>query len=164
MVGSGFAYLNLITDAYSRKIVGFCLDTTLSAKGTIKALKNAIRDHPTHQGLIHHSDRGVQYCSKEYIAVLSANGIRVSMTERGDPLENAIAERINGILKNELLEEEYSSIRKALNAVAQAISIYNHLRPHSSIGNHTPFNVHSESGKVNYKKLWKNYYRPLEVD
>ena len=103
----GFAYLSLITDAYSRKIVGFYLCRDLSAQGSLKALKMALTNNPDRIGLIHHSDRGVQYCCNEYVKMLSAkNKIKISMTENGDPLENAIAERVNGILKQEWLEVE----------------------------------------------------------
>lgn len=105
VVGNSFAYLSLITDAFSRKIVGFCLHKTLSAQGTIIALKQALKNNPNTKGLIHHSDRGVQYCCYEYVEILQKNHIKISMTEKGDPLENPIAERVNGILKTELLED-----------------------------------------------------------
>ncbi|MCS6824681.1 MAG: IS3 family transposase, partial [Cytophagaceae bacterium] len=159
VIGDGFGYLSLITDAFSRKIVGFCLHKTLSAQGPLSALKQALKNTPNTKGLIHHSDRGVQYCCGEYVEILENNRIKISMTEHGDPLENAIAERVNGILKTELLEEHYHSFAQAQEAVAVAISTYNHLRPHSSIGNLTPFEAHSlNSGKAP-KRLWKNYYQ-----
>ena len=167
VVGNGFGYLSLITDAFSRKIVGFCLHKTLSAQGTIEALKQALKNLPDRQagnpnskGLIHHSDRGVQYCCYEYVEILQKNHIKISMTEKGDPLENAIAERVNGILKTELLEEAYSSFEQAKEGIAVAISTYNHLRPHNSIGNLTPFEAHSLNRGVLPKRLWKNYYQP----
>src|SRR5207253_6265873 len=94
---NGFAYLSLITDAYSRKIVGYCLLDTLAAAGPLMALKMALLNNPEISDLIHHSDRGVQYCCDEYIHLLKKYGIKISMTESGDPLENALAERVNGI-------------------------------------------------------------------
>lgn len=160
VIGNGFGYLSLITDAFSGKIVGFCLHKTLSAQGTIQALKQALKNNPNSKGLIHHSDRGVQYCCHEYVEILQKNHIKISMTEKGDPLENPIAERVNGILKTELLEENYHSFEQAKEDVAVAISTYNHLRPHNSIGDLTPFEVHSLNGDIKPKRLWKNYYKP----
>jgi transposase InsO family protein len=151
-----FAYLSLITDAYSRKIVGFCLAETLSADGCIQALKMAIANAKG-DILIHHSDRGTQYCCMDYIALLNKNNINISMARSGDPLENALAERVNGILKDELLEEQYPDFNWAQQAVALAISIYNHQRPHSSIDMLTPVEAHLRNGEL--KKHWKNYYR-----
>ena len=158
-----YAYLSLITDAYSRKIVGFHLSRNLSAKGPIKALEMALLDNPDRSMLIHHSDRGVQYCCDAYVKLLVDNGIKISMTENGDPLENAIAERVNGILKGELLEEVFEDFEKAEKAVAIACSTYNHLRPHGSIDNLKPADAHKLSGEL--KKRWKNYYKfkPKEV-
>lgn len=155
-LANGFAYLSLITDAYSHKIVGFYLSKDLSVKGPLAALKMAIKDNPTITNLIHHSDRGVQYCSDEYTKLLLKNNIKISMTENGDPLENAIAERINGILKQELLEEVFPCFEAAQKAVAIACSTYNYLRPHGSIDNLKPFNAHMQNGIL--KKRWKNYY------
>jgi transposase InsO family protein len=151
-----FAYLNLITDAYSRKIVGFCLAETLSADGCIQALKMAI-DNANGDILIHHSDRGTQYCCMDYVALLNKHTVNISMARSGDPLENALAERVNGILKDELLEEEYPDFTTAQQAVALAISIYNHQRPHSSIDMLTPVEAYLRNGEL--KKHWKNYYR-----
>ncbi len=155
-----FAYLNLITDAYSRKIIGFYLCKDLSAKGTIQALKMAFQSIGKRQkessGLIHHSDRGLQYCSNDYVKLLNDNFIDISMTQTGDPLDNALAERVNGILKDELLEEVYLYFQQAQSAVALAISIYNYQRPHSSIDMLTPVKAHAKTGEL--KRLWKNYY------
>lgn len=157
----GFAYLSLITDAYSRKIVGFYLSRDLSAQGSLKALKMALINNPNRIGLIHHSDRGVQYCCNEYVNLLSSkNNIKISMTENGDPLENAIAERLNGILKQELLEKEYPNFESAQKAVAIACSTYNHLRPHGSINNMKPFEAHQKTRELN--RTWKNYYTKKE--
>lgn len=154
---NGFAYLSLITDAYSRKIVGFYLSKTLEATGSIKALKMALLNNKVQPNtLIHHSDRGVQYCCNAYVAILKKKQIKISMTENGDPLENAIAERVNGILKDELLEDVYKDFDAAQNGVAKAISVYNHLRPHSSISYKTPVELHNSNETV--EKKWKNYY------
>jgi len=95
LVGDGFAYLSLVTDAYSRKIVGFCESETLSAVGSLKALSMALKACQDTSELIHHSDRGEQYCCQEYVSLLKNNNIQISMTQSGDPLENAIAERVN---------------------------------------------------------------------
>jgi transposase InsO family protein len=152
-----FAYLSLITDAYSRKIVGFYLSKDLSAHGSLKALKMALANNPDRSNLIHHSDRGVQYCCDEYVKLLEDKTIKISMTENGDPLENAIAERVNGILKQELLKEVYPGFEAAQKEVAIACSTYNHLRPHGSIDNLKPAEAHQGSGEL--KKRWKNYWQ-----
>lgn len=151
-----FAYLSLITDAYSRKIVGFYLSETLSADGCIKALKMALSNNPQLGRLIHHSDRGSQYCCADYVGLLEKHFIKISMTQSGDPLENALAERVNGILKDELLEKQYLNFEQAQQAVAVAISIYNHQRPHGSIDLLTPVEAHLREGEL--KRRWKNYY------
>ncbi len=152
-----FAYLSLITDAYSHKIVGFYLSEDLSAKGPLKALKMALTGNPDCKNLIHHSDRGVQYCCDEYVKLLQNNTIKISMTENGDPLENPLAERVNGILKSELLEEVFVDFKIAQQAIALACSTYNHLRPHGSIDNLKPVEAHQKTGELN--KRWKNYYQ-----
>lgn len=156
-LAEGFAYLSLITDAYSRKIVGFYLSRDLSAQGSLNALKMALANNPNRNGLIHHSDRGVQYCCDEYVKLLQDKKIKTSMTENGDPLENAIAERVNGILKQELLEEVFQSFDSAQKEVAIACSTYNHLRPHGSIDNLKPAEAHERSGELT--KRWKNYWQ-----
>lgn len=154
-VGKGFAYLSLVTDAYSRKIVGWCLYPTLEATGAIAALTMAIKDRKTRRGLIHHSDRGIQYCCQHYVRELQHYGIGISMSAKGDPYENAIAERINGILKTEyLLGKTFSSLMAAQTAVASAIEKYNHLRPHASCDYHTPGIAHQLEGPL--KKRWKS--------
>lgn len=154
---NGYAYLSLVTDAYSRKIVGFHLSRDLSAKGPLKALEMALKANPNTSGLIHHSDRGVQYCCDAYVQLLIDKKIKISMTENGDPLENAIAERVNGILKQELLEEEFTDFNSAGLAVAKACSTYNHLRPHGSINDLKPAEAHHMTGHID--KRWKNYYQ-----
>ncbi len=151
-----FAYLSLITDAYSRKIVGFYLSETLSADGCIKSLHMALKNNPQLGRLIHHSDRGSQYCCADYVGLLDKHFIKISMTQSGDPLENAIAERVNGILKDELLEKVYRNYEQARQAIAAAISIYNYQRPHSSIDMLTPIEAHLKEGEL--KRRWKNYY------
>lgn len=155
-VGDDFAYLSLITDAYSHKVVGFYLCDDLSARGPIMALKMALKNNPERKNLIHHSDRGLQYYSEAYMKLLV--NIRVSMSENSDPLENAIAERLNGILKDELLEKYFETFTQAQRQVAIAISIYNHERPHGSVDMLTPAMAHLQSGEL--KKRWKNYYKP----
>lgn len=156
-LADGFAYLSLITDAYSRKIVGFYLSPDLSANGPLQALRMALKANPNIVNLIHHSDRGVQYCCDAYVKLLLAKKIKISMTENGDPLENAIAERVNGILKQELLEEVFPDFISAQRDIAVACSTYNHLRPHSSIDNLKPAEAHQQTGLI--KKRWKNYYQ-----
>ena len=157
VVGDGFAYLSLVTDAYSRKIVGFYLSPDLSAEGCIMALEMALRNNKGDLGrLIHHSDRGSQYCCSDYVGILNDNFIRISMTQNGDPKENAIAERVNGILKDELLEKSYANYGQAVKGISVAISIYNHQRPHGSIDYLMPIEAHFRSGEL--KRRWKNYY------
>lgn len=153
-VSEGFAYLSLITDAYSRKIVGYHLNRDLSARGCVTALKMALRNNPQREGLIHHSDRGLQYYSSTYVKMLGKT--RISMTENSDPLENAIAERVNGILKQELLEKRFESFREARSNVDEAVETYNYLRPHLSIEMLTPAVAHARSGTL--KRYWKNYF------
>jgi putative transposase len=156
-VNQSFAYLSLVTDAYSRKIVGYNLGKTLESTGCEQALKMAIRDNPVRcEHMLHHSDRGVQYCSSGYIKLLGEGHIGISMTESGDPLENALAERVNGILKNELLAEKYDHYDQAQSAVAKAVSLYNNERLHSSIAMLTPQQAHGKTGEI--KRCWKNYY------
>ena len=137
-IGESFGYLFLITDVYSRKIVGYKLSKDLSTQSAIKAMKMAIRGKNL-KGLIHHSDRGIQYCSNEYVRLLRKHGILSSMGEAGNPYENAIAERVNGILKTEFyLGETFKNFAIAEKAVNQAVKLYNNLRPHMSIGYLTP--------------------------
>jgi putative transposase len=145
---SDFAYLSLVTDAYSRKIVGFCMNYDLSANGPVAALEMALKGRSGNQPLIHHSDRGSQYCSDEYVNLLKGEVIGISMTQSGDPRENAIAERVNGILKQELLRDVYANIEQAQLEVAVAIDIYNGLRPHSSVDMMTPELAHTKNGTI----------------
>lgn len=155
-----FAYLSLITDAYSRLITGYHLSRTLHTEGCVKALKMAIKQLPKGIDLIHHSDRGSQYCSTEYVEQLQAKGIAISMTQNSDPRENAIAERVNGILKQEFLTASYDTYQQAVEAVKSAINIYNNERFHSSIDMLTPAQAHTATGAL--KQHWKNYYYKKE--
>jgi len=156
-LNGSFAYLSLITDAYSRKIVGYNLGETLETISCEQALKMAIKDNPVRsRQILHHSDRGVQYCSAAYVKLLGENHIGISMTESGDPLENALAERVNGILKGELLAEKYEHYDQAESAVTKAVSLYNNQRLHSSIAMLTPQQAHGKTGEL--KRRWKNYY------
>lgn len=151
-----FNFLSLITDAHSHLIVGYCLHETLAAEGSLKALKMAISTlRENTQGLIHHSDRGIQYCCDQYTDELKKFSIESSMTENGDPYENAIAERLNGILKHNFqLEQTFSSRDHAIQAVDRAIKNYNHLRPHQSVSMLTPANAHQYAGELH--RCWKS--------
>jgi putative transposase len=160
-IKQGFAYLSLVTDAYSRKIIGFSVSHDLSTDSCLKALRMALATRVTVQPLIHHSDRGTQYCSQHYIQLLKSKGVAISMTESGNPRDNAIAERVNGILKMEFLKENYDNINAAHLNIKQAIHIYNNLRPHSSVDMLTPERAHGMTGII--KRRWKNYYPIKEM-
>lgn len=155
--GSRYSYLFLITDAWSKKIVGYNLSSNYSVQGAVQALKMAFNENKISEGLIHHSDRGIQYCSKEYTLLLKKKKAIISMTENSDPYENAIAERVNGILKTELLQIKYETEQQASKAIQNAVTIYNTKRPHLSIGLRTPETAHIKNERV--KKLWKNYHQ-----
>lgn len=149
----GFCYLSIITDAYSHKIVGYSLQPGLHATGPLRALAMATTGNVMSETLIHHSDRGVQYCCGEYVDALGAKKIRMSMTENGDPYENAIAERVNGILKDEFeLDRVFGSVAEAEQAVASAVDRYNTLRPHASCDYRTPEQAHGQEGPM--RKRW----------
>lgn len=139
-------YLCLITDAYSKKIVGEYLSDSLDVSGCIKALRKAIKGKEyKHGSLIHHSDRGIQYCCKEYQKQLKKNKITCSMTESYDPYANAVAERVNGILKQEFLLESFDVNLKAMRTIVkQSVDIYNNLRPHWSCHSLTPQEMHQQ--------------------
>lgn len=164
-ISSVFMYISLITDAYSHLIVGYQLAETLESVESVKALKMAISTlGGSHRSLIHHSDRGVQYCSAKYVEILKQNDINISMTENGDPRENPVAERINGILKDEyLLSENVSTKDQAKQELARSIELYNTDRPHMSISNMTPLMVHSGCNEQVPKRLWKNYYKTRQT-
>ena len=158
-IGNKFLYLSFITDAYSHKIVGYSVSTNLEAVNNLGSLHMALRENSCSgslSGLIHHSDRGIQYCSKEYIAMLNTHNIQISMSEHGDPLENALAERINGIMKHEyLLRHQVKNLKQAKGLVDKVVKLYNEKRPHLSCGLHTPSMIHSHQDKP--IRLWKNY-------
>jgi transposase InsO family protein len=138
-----FMYLFLITDAFSRKIVGWRLSDSLKVEGAIDALKMAVKQCPDTQDLIHHSDRGIQYCCKGYTELLKNAKIKISMTEENHCYENAMAERVNGILKQEYsLDDTFINEQVAMKAVKEAIVSYNTERPHWSLGLATPQQVH----------------------
>ena len=152
-----FVYLSLITDAYSRQIMGYHLHNDLSTEGCLQALKMAIEKRNTQDlPLMHHSDRGSQYCSKAYVDVLKNNNIAISMTKNGDPYENAMAERVNGILKTEFsIDRNTGSFESLKVKLDKVISSYNTIRPHASLGYLTPVQAHKKLGELN--KNWKNY-------
>jgi putative transposase len=156
--GTKFGYLSLITDAYSRKIVGYCMNAGLSASGPVTALKMALKGRTGTAPLTHHSDRGSQYCSDGYTSLLNSNTIHISMTQSGNPRDNAIAERVNGILKQELLQDVYPNINRAHQGAAIAIDIYNRVRPHSSVDMMTPDKAHTKTGPI--KRRWNNVFVP----
>ena len=142
----GFVYLALVTDLFSRKIVGFDVSDSLSVEGALRACKMAIKPVTQPDALIHHSDRGVQYCCHAYTQLLHSRGVQLSMTQNGDVYQNAVAERVNGILKIEfLLNHTFGSIQQATVNAKQSISIYNNERPHLSLGYQTPQDVYHKS-------------------
>ena len=135
----GFCYLSLLTDLWSRKIVGFDVAPTLEATGPLNALQMALQGVKDPKGMIHHSDRGSQYCSADYVQMLKQHGCQISMTAPGRPDQNATAERVNGILKTEFyLDATFRSIEEARRAIIQTIYIYNYIRLHTSLDMVTP--------------------------
>lgn len=159
----GFVYLSLITDAYSRKIIGWNISKTMEACNARSALFMAISQLPAGiKNVIHHSDRGVQYCSYKYVRVLKKNHFQISMTESGDPLDNAIAERVNGIMKDEWINEmKLKNDADAMFHIGRIIDVYNTERPHSSVDMLIPEQAHSRNGEL--KRHWKNYWKQKKV-
>lgn len=154
-----FSYLSLITDAYSREIIGWSVGLTLDSTYPVMALRMAmdgrLGNMPA-EGLVHHSDRGVQYACREYTGLLKDSGILISMTENGDPKENAQAERINSTLKNELLKDmRFHSLKELRQAIASAVDFYNNRRPHMSIDMMTPAQAAKCQGEIG--KRWYSY-------
>lgn len=152
-----WGYLSMITDAFSRKIMGFSFRSDMLAQGCVDALCMALktREYPDHK-LIHHSDRGSQYCCKTYIDLLQSENISVSMTENGDPYENALAERMNGIIKNEFnLHSSALNFDDTYQLITQSVESYNNIRPHSSCDYLTPNQAHHATTIP--KKRWKKY-------
>jgi putative transposase len=158
-----FGYLSLVTDAYSRKIVGFCMNGDLSADGPLKALEMAFKGRTGAAPLIHHSDRGSQYCSDTYVNLLQKDSVSISMTQSGNPKDNALAERVNGILKQELLKDVYANITQARQAVIIAIDIYNRIRPHSSVDMMTPEKAHTVTGPITRRWKLRKFKQKQEV-
>jgi transposase InsO family protein len=153
-----FCYLSLILDSYTEEIVGWSVGSTLEAAHPIEALRKALKrmGGQANINLIHHSDRGCQYASNEYVSILKQYGIRISMTESGDPKENAQAERINNTMKNELLKGVvFHSIEEVKVAVTVAVDFYNNERPHMSIDMMTPNEAAGYSGEI--AKRWTSY-------
>ena len=158
-----WGYLSLITDAYSRKIMGYSFRQDLAAEGCIDALKMALNNKLYNQSIIHHSDRGSQYCSHNYVDLLLKNNIAISMTENGDPYENALAERVNGIIKTEFnLYSSSLGFEQTGYQINKSIKSYNELRPHASCDYLTPNQAHLKSEKLN--KRWKNYNRSFNYE
>lgn len=164
--GGDVCYLHLVTDAYSHKIVGWVLSDTLRAAITTQALQQAIDQAVSMtgsenlSGLIHHSDRGVQYCCDAYVEMLRAHGIGISMTEDYKPTDNAVAERVNGIIKVESLyrQRRFNGIEHARRVIERYIHFYNYHRPHMSIGYKVPALAHMEQGMQ--KRMWKKKIYP----
>lgn len=140
----GFMYVALMMDAYSRAILGYDCSDRLESEGALRALEMALKHLPSGAETIHHSDRGCQYCSRAYVALLNQHGLRISMTEKNHCYENAKAERLNGILKQEYgLGERFLSKVQAQEAVHEAVSLYNYCRPHLALGYRYPMEVHN---------------------
>lgn len=155
-----FLYLSLVTDVYSRKIVGWNLDRSLAVEGALSAVKMALKDCSNTKDLIHHSDRGVQYCCHAYNNLLHEKEVIMSMGEAGNCYDNAIAERVNGILKSEyLLDSEFASKKQANKAVEEAIDSYNCRRPHWSLNLQKPADVYRK--KLRTKDCSLSNYRGL---
>ena len=152
-----WGYLSLITDAFSRKIMGYCFRADMLALGCIEALQMALDNRSySQQHLIHHSDRGSQYCSKDYVEILGSEHISISMTECGDPYENALAERMNGILKGEFdLYGSSVSFEMTYQKIRDSIKAYNELRPNGSCDYLTPSLAHEQTNRL--KKRWMKY-------
>ena len=158
-----WGYLSLITDAYSRKIIGYCFRNDLMAEGCIEALQMALKNRMYQEPIIHHSDRGSQYCSHQYVNLLHQNTIGISMTENGDPYENALAERVNGIIKTEFnLHSSQLGFEQTYDQIKRSVKAYNQIRPHASCDYLTPNQAHLQS--ENLKKRWKNYNKKFNYD
>jgi transposase InsO family protein len=141
----GIHYLSLVTDAYSRKIMGYEVSDNLRAESVVKALRQAARHRQTRRSLLHHSDRGLQYCSSIYQQELKRHGITPSMTDGYDCYQNALAERVNGILKQEFLFFKCRDLQELKGLVRESVAIYNCLRPHLGLKMQTPEEVHKKA-------------------
>ena len=141
----GVHYLSLVTDAYSRKIMGHEVSKDMRAESVVKALRRAARQRKTRRSLLHHSDRGLQYCSAIYQKELKRHGITPSMTDGYDCYQNALAERVNGILKQEFLLYKCRTLKELKSLVKESVDTYNHLRPHLGLDMKTPDEVHKKA-------------------
>lgn len=166
--GYTFCYLSMITDCYTKEIIGSYVGNSLDAWCSIECLMQAMEELSNEEqiDLIHHSDRGVQYVSAAYTSVLADAGIKISMTECGDPKENAVAERQNNTIKNELLKDfKFYSINQVRMALRKAVEFYNNERPHMSLNNMTPKQAATFNGKI--QKKWisfrEKYLESLEI-
>lgn len=138
-----FCYLFLIMDLFSRRVVGYNVSHSLAIEGAFQALRMALKQRTGTQALIHHSDRGLQYCCDDYIHLLKEHGVEISLTEEDHVYENAFAERLNGILKSEfLLHREFPTIHEVKRMVADSVEIYNKERLHTNLNYRTPHAVH----------------------
>lgn len=144
----GVHYLSLVTDAFSRKIMGYELSNEMKATDVVKALDMAISTRQYGCSCIHHSDRGLQYCSGVYQNRLRDGAMRPSMTDGYDCYQNALAERVNGILKQEFLLDRCKNIKELKKLISESIYIYNNIRPHLSLGMNTPNEVHEKSQQL----------------
>ncbi|MCP3659854.1 MAG: IS3 family transposase [Bacteroidetes bacterium] len=163
-IGEVFIFVTLITDMYSKKILGYSVTEQMKTSDILPALEMALKNQKgPSMDLIHHSDRGCQYCSQEYVSLLEKSKIKISMTESGDPLDNALAERMNGIMKTEYLKNiKVKNIKEARLALSKSVKLYNESRPHLSCDYHTPSEIYE--GKFPAKKVWKNYYKNTTVN
>lgn len=155
-----WCYLSLILDAYTEEIIGWSVGPTLETTYPLEALQMALKriegKSPEEVNLIHHSDRGVQYASSAYVSTLKQHGITISMTESGDPKDNAKAERVNNTMKNELLKGMvFTSMEEVIEAVRNAVKFYNEERPHMSLDMMTPAEAANFTGI--FKKRWTSY-------
>ena len=161
-VSTGYRYLHLVTDAYSKRIMGYNVSETLAATETLKALPMALSNRSYQGSLTHHSDRGLQYCSTAYVKTLRQKQIAISMTQDGSPYDNAIAERVNGILKDEYsLDQPFEDEQQLELEVKQTVSSYNNQRPHESNHMLTPNEMHQQN-KLRPKAWHKKSTRTME--
>lgn len=161
-IGNDFCYLHLLTDAYSKKIMGYKVSEDLSSRHSIEALKQALNNRLYDGQLTHHSDRGLQYCSAGYVQLLTKHNVQISMTQTGSPYDNAIAERVNGILKDEFgLDDTFNDLQDAVVQTIEAIKLYNETRPHMSCSLLTPVKMHQQS-KLEVKAWHKKPTRTIK--
>ncbi len=162
----GFSYLSLITDLYSRKIVGYYLSKSLGIEGCLTSLRMALKTVKQPKNLIHHSDRGIQYCSHAYVELLQKKRVKISMTEENHVYENAVAERVNGTLKSEfMLDETLTSFEIAKQLVKEAVEIYNNKRPHLTLNYNTPDDVYTGRKKVTHEKnKYKKNFKVINTE